>query len=71
MNIKSSKLLAVILILVVSALALTGCGKSGNRFDNKLPEIKITSYEGWSDDFLPSNVDPDSVQYVFQQRIYW
>lgn len=71
MNIKSSKLLAVILILVVSALTLTGCGKSGNRFDNVLPEISITSYEGWSDDFVPSNVNPDSVSYVFQQRIYW
>jgi len=71
MNIKSSKLLAVILILVVSALALTGCGKSGNRFANVLPTIEITSYEGWTDASVPANVDTLTHSYTFQQRIYW
>jgi hypothetical protein len=71
MQIKSSKLLAVILILVASALALTGCGKSGSRFANVLPTIEITSYEGWTYNSVPSNVDTLSHTYSFQQRIYW
>lgn len=71
MNFKSSKLLAVILILVASALALTGCGKSGSRFANVLPTIEITSYEGWTYNNVPSNVDTLSHSYSFQQRIYW
>lgn len=71
MNIKSSKLLAVILMLVASAFILSGCGKSGSRFANALPTIEITSYEGWTYDSVPANVDTLTHSYVFQQRIYW
>lgn len=71
MNYKSSKLLAVILLLVVSALTITGCGKSGSKFANKLPSITITSYEGWSGDNVPATIDTTNHEYAFQQRIFW
>jgi hypothetical protein len=71
MNYKSSKLLAVILLLVVSALFITGCGKSGSRFANKPPTITITSYEGWTDENVPATIDTLDHEYAFQQRIFW
>nr|MDK2851120.1 hypothetical protein [Candidatus Cloacimonadota bacterium] len=71
MSNKSSKLLAIILILAVAALFVTGCGKSGSRFENQLPSISITSFEGWSDDNVPSNIDTTQVEFTFQQKIFW
>ncbi|MDY0299220.1 MAG: hypothetical protein RBQ66_05255 [Candidatus Cloacimonadaceae bacterium] len=71
MNNKSSKLLAIITLLAIAALVVTGCGKSGNRFDNRLPVISISSYEGWNDDFVPAIVDTSSHEYLFQQSVYW
>ncbi|MCB5262610.1 MAG: hypothetical protein M0Q16_01900 [Candidatus Cloacimonetes bacterium] len=71
MNSKSSKLLGIILILVAAALFVTGCGKSGNRFENQLPSISITSFEGWSDEHIPANVDTLDHEYIFQQKIFW
>lgn len=65
---KSSMLLIVAAILAFILLGTAGCGKSGSRFANQLPTIRITSYEGY---------DPSSDIYniqdtlVFQQRIYW
>jgi len=71
MSNKSSKLLAIILILAVAALVVSGCGKSGNRFDNELPSISITSFEGWTPENIPANIDTLTHEYDFQQRIYW
>lgn len=71
MNIKSFKLLAVILLLTVTVLLITGCGKSGSRFDNQKPVISITSYEGWTEDSVPAVVDTLTHEYAFQQRIFW
>lgn len=71
MSNKSYKLLAIILILTVAAFFVTGCGKSGNRFENQLPSISITSFEGWSNDNIPANVDTLTHEYVFQQKIFW
>jgi len=71
MNIKSFKLLAVILLLTLTALLITGCGKSGSRFDNQKPVISITSYEGWTEDSVPAVVDTLTHEYAFQQRIFW
>ena len=68
---KSYRLLAIILILTAVALVVTGCGKSGNRFANELPSISITSFEGWSNDNIPANVDTTSHEYLFQQKIFW
>lgn len=71
MNNKSYKLLAIILMLVVSAFVISGCGKSGNRFGNIAPTISITSYEGWTYDSVPANIDTTNHVYSFQQRIFW
>jgi len=71
MSNKSSKLLAIILIIAVAALFVTGCGKSGSRFENQLPSISITSFEGWTYDSVPANIDTTDVEYTFQQRVFW
>jgi len=71
MKIKSVKLLAIILIAMAAVFALSACGKSGKRFDNILPTIEITSYEGWTPEDVPANVDTLTHSYSFQQRIYW
>lgn len=71
MNNKSYRLLVIILILTAAALFVTGCGKSGNRFENQLPSISITSFEGWSNDNIPANVDTLTHEYIFQQKIFW
>jgi len=47
-------------------MILTGCGKSGSRFANQLPTIRITSYEGLDDSGYTLN---DTL--IYQQRIYW
>lgn len=65
---KSSKLLIVVAVLSIMLLSVTGCGKSGSRFANELPTIKITSYEGYDPTSDVYNVQ-DTL--VFQQRIYW
>lgn len=65
---KSSKLLALILIVTALLFMISGCGKSGKRFENKPPTIKITSYGGYADDHSPAY--SDSLQ-SFQQKIYW
>lgn len=64
---KSVKLLVLILILSAALLMTSGCGKSGSRFKNVLPTIKITSYGGWADDHLLT----EPYQQVFQQKIFW
>ena len=71
MNNKRSNLLAVIILLTVAALFVTGCGKSGSRFENLPPEISITSYEGWTEEFVPATVDTTTDNYSFQQKIFW
>jgi len=65
---KSSRLLTLILIVTAIMLIISGCGKSGKRFENKPPVIKITSYGGTSDTHQPAY--SDSVQ-SFQQKIFW
>jgi len=71
MSNKRYNLLAIIILLAVTVLSVTGCGKSGSRFENLPPEISITSYEGWTDDNVPATVDTLSFKYSFQQKIYW
>ncbi len=68
MLIKSSKLLIMIAMTAILILGIAGCGKSGNRFTNELPEIRITSYEGYDPGSDVYNVQ-DTLS--FQQRIYW
>ncbi|PKN80447.1 MAG: hypothetical protein CVU48_02085 [Candidatus Cloacimonetes bacterium HGW-Cloacimonetes-1] len=65
---KSIILLFVAAIMVGTMFLTTGCGKSGNRFDNHAPTIKITSYEGIDTTSTVYN-SPDTLSY--QQRIYW
>lgn len=67
---KSFKLLSIILIMLATMLVLSGCGKSGTRFGNQAPEIKITSFEGWDDSYVTNGYDTN-ITYSFQQRIYW
>ncbi len=71
MSSKSYKLLAIILILAVAALIVTGCGKSGSRFENQLPTISITSFEGWTYDSVPANIDTTTYEYTFKQKVFW
>src|SRR5690606_21942835 len=35
------------------------------------PEISITSYEGWTEEFVPATVDTTTDNYSFQQKIFW
>jgi hypothetical protein len=55
--------------LIIALLALSGCGKSGNKFPNEEPTIRITSYEGFDDSELLAPFASDSL--LFQQRIFW
>ncbi len=64
---KSFKLLIVMVILMLGLLLVSGCGKSGTRFSNHIPTIKITSYEGFDDSATYSSQDT----LLFQQKIYW
>ena len=66
---KSIVLLTILIATGLALLLLSGCGKSGNRFANQAPTIKITSYEGADDSDLLSPY-ADSV-FAFQQKIYW
>ncbi|MDI9530055.1 MAG: hypothetical protein QM233_09030 [Candidatus Cloacimonadota bacterium] len=66
---KSITLLIILIAMGLALLLLSGCGKSGNRFANQAPTIKITSYEGADDSDLLSPY-ADSV-FAFQQKIYW
>ncbi len=45
MQLKSAKLLFIIVMIISSVLLISGCGKSGNRFANQPPTIQITSFE--------------------------
>jgi hypothetical protein len=68
MQIKSIKLFAVVISLMILTLFVFGCGKQGSRFENIAPTISITSYEG----FNPDNPYTDSTEVtLFQQRIFW
>lgn len=67
MQFRSSKLFLVLILTMLSMLAITGCGKSGSRFDNENPIIRITSYEGYDGSETYSSQDT----LTFQQRIYW
>ena len=64
---KSSVLLTVLVISMMGILIFSGCGKSGTRFANIAPSIRITSYEGFDDSETYSSQDT----LLFQQRIYW
>lgn len=64
---KSSILLTVLVISMLGILVFSGCGKSGTRFANVAPTIRITSYEGFDDSETYSSQDT----LLFQQRIYW
>jgi len=47
-------------------LIITGCGKSGSRFANLPPTIRITSFEGF-DDSGYTVIDT----LIYQQQVYW
>jgi len=70
MQLKSAKLLFIIVMIISSVLLISGCGKSGNRFANQPPTIQITSFEGWDTTYVNAGYDTTMV-YSFQQRIYW
>jgi hypothetical protein len=57
MRAKSSKLLIGLIFLLLASVTITGCGKSGTRFNNTAPTIKITSYEGFDDSATYSSQD--------------
>ncbi|HRZ77400.1 MAG TPA: DUF1846 family protein, partial [Bacteroidales bacterium] len=55
--------------MTLALLVLTGCGKFGEKFENKEPDIAITSYEGFDDsELLAPFAD---TEFIFQQRIFW
>ncbi len=64
---KSLTLLTVLILSMLGILLISGCGKSGTRFANIAPTIRITSYEGFDDGETYSSQDT----LLFQQRIYW
>jgi len=70
MQVKSVKLLSIIVMILITLLMVAGCGKSGNRFANYAPTIKITSFEGWDSTYVSAGYDT-TLTYTFQQRIYW
>ena len=70
MQLKSVKLLFIIVMIISSVLLISGCGKSGNRFANQPPTIQITSFEGWDTTYVSAGYDTTLI-YCFQQRIYW
>ncbi|MDD2227782.1 MAG: hypothetical protein PHY48_00030 [Candidatus Cloacimonetes bacterium] len=70
MQIKSFKLLSIMLMMLTVMLIITGCGKSGNRLGNQAPEIQITSFEGWDSTYVAAGYNTALV-YSFHQRIYW
>lgn len=70
MRVKRITLLSIIMLTICTLLLVSGCGKSGNRFANQPPTIKITSYEGWDSTYVTAGYDTTLV-YSFQQRIYW
>ncbi len=70
MQVKSVKLLSIIVMTLTILMLVSGCGKSGSRFANLAPTIKITSFEGWDDSYVAAGYDTTTT-YSFQQRIYW
>lgn len=66
---KSMKLFALLAIVTLTMLMFSGCGKSGSKFANIEPTIRITSYEGFDDSELlaPAAIDT----FLFQQKIFW
>lgn len=70
MQVKSIKLLFVIVMTLIAMLMVVGCGKSGNRFANLAPTIKITSFEGWDSTYVAAGYDT-TLTYTYQQRVYW
>ncbi|MDP2173719.1 MAG: hypothetical protein Q8M98_04930 [Candidatus Cloacimonadaceae bacterium] len=69
MQVKSIKLLTLLLTVTLALLIFGGCGKSGTRFANLAPTISITSYEGFDDSALLAPYA--NTVFLFQQRIYW
>ena len=70
MMLTKSKILLLMTIWVsLILLVLTGCGKSGHKFANQEPTIRITSYEGYDDSELLAHY-ADSL-FIFQQKIFW
>lgn len=70
MQSKSFKLLSIIVMTLILMILVSGCGKSGSRFANLPPTIKITSFEGWDNSYVDAGYDTTAT-YSFQQRIYW
>ena len=66
---KSNRLLIMTILVSITLLVLTGCGKSGHKFANQEPNIRITSYEGYDNSELLQNY-ADSL-FIFQQKIFW
>ena len=66
---KSKRLLIMTIWVSLILLVLTGCGKSGHKFANQEPTIRITSYEGYDDSELLAHY-ADSL-FIFQQKIFW
>ncbi|MCB5258768.1 MAG: hypothetical protein WC179_06450 [Candidatus Cloacimonadaceae bacterium] len=66
---KSNRLLIMTILVSLIFLVLTGCGKSGHKFVNQEPNIRITSYEGYDNSELLLNY-ADSL-FIFQQKIFW
>lgn len=65
---KSLKLFPVLIVVMITGLLVSGCGKQGSRFANNAPTISITSYEGYD----PDNPYTDSTAVtLFQQRVFW
>jgi len=55
--------LILITALAIIVFAFTACGRKGDPFNNELPTIAITSYEG------SDTLNTEAL--LFQQKIYW
>lgn len=66
---KTTRLLKLLILMVLTSLVLTGCGKFGEKFANQEPNIVITSYEGFDDSELLE--DYADTEFLFQQKIFW
>jgi len=65
--------LAFIGTLVLTMVLIAACdsGKSGSPYDNSLPTVRITSFNG---DSLSTGQNPDTLAsnvVLFQQKVYW
>ncbi len=66
---KSTRLLILVAVTALAMLMFSGCGKSGSKFANQAPTIRITSYEGYDDSELLAPYE--NVNFLFQQKIFW